>query len=155
MMIYDPATNSPIDDLSIQQAILIVGQAIVDAINAVGQKLGPQATKLVLQYSLEGGTKMGAPVSDAIVGQTYNPTVTESNPTVPSISPIGPLSYISTFPLVASVNPASGVVTILTEGTTTVTVLDSGNSLTDSVVFTIPAAVATSLDLGYAVAPPA
>jgi uncharacterized protein YjdB len=97
---------------------------------------------------------MGAPVS-ATVGQVYDPTVVESNPTTPSIQPIGPLVYTSDTPATVTVDANTGIATAVAAGTANVSVLDQGNGLTDTVVFTVSAApppVATALDLEYALA---
>lgn len=135
-------------------AIRDAGREIARAILEVAEALAPRATKLVLLYSLEGGTTMGSPVSNAIVGQTYNPSVVESNPTDPSIPPIGPLAYTSDNTAIVTVDPTGGVATMVAPGTANVSVIDQGNSLTDTVAFTVAAAppVATTLTLNYTLA---
>lgn len=98
---------------------------------------------------------MGAPVTGAVVGQTYNPTVVESNATTPSIPPIGPLAYASDNTAVVTVDPTGGVATMVAAGTANVSVIDQGNGLTDTVAFTVAAAgppVATTLTLNYTLA---
>lgn len=104
---------------------------------------------------------MGAAVTNAVVGQTYNPTVVESNPTTPFIPPIGPVVYASDNPAVATVDPASGIATMVGAGTANVSVLDQGNGLTDTVAFTVvgatpppppPPSGATAITLTYALA---
>ncbi len=96
---------------------------------------------------------MGTPVA-AVVGQTYNPTVVESNATTPSIPPIGPLVFASDNTAVVTVD-AGGIATMVAAGTANVSVIDQGNSLTDSVAFTVAAApppVATALTLNFTLA---
>jgi hypothetical protein len=140
------------EENEISEAILIAGTEIANAILEVALALTPRATKLVLHYSLEGGTTMGSPVTNAVVGQTYNPNVVESNPTTPSIPPIGPLVYASDNTAVVTVDPTSGVATMVAAGTANVSVIDQGNSLTDTVAFTVAAVtppVATTLVLNY------
>jgi uncharacterized protein YjdB len=99
---------------------------------------------------------MGNPVSGT-VGQVYDPTVVESNSTTPSIQPIGPLVYASDNTAAATVDPNTGIVTLVASGTANVSVIDQGNSLTDTVAFTVAAPVspATALDLEYSLAPAA
>jgi uncharacterized protein YjdB len=94
---------------------------------------------------------MGAPVSGN-VGQVYNPTVVESNSTIPSI---GPLAYASDTPAVVTVDPNTGIATCVAAGTANVSVTDEGNNLTDTVAFTVaappppPLPTATTLTLTY------
>lgn len=97
---------------------------------------------------------MGAPAAGT-VGQVFNPTVVESNPTTPSIPPIGPLVYASDAPAVLSVDPVTGVATCLSAGSANASVIDQGNGLTDTVPFTVsgvtppPPPTATDLALSY------
>ncbi len=142
------------EEHEISRAILIAGKEIAKAILEVANALVPKATKLILQYTLEGGTIMGAPVTGT-VGQVFDPTVVESNPTTPSIQPIGPLVYASDTPASVTVDPNTGIATLVAAGTANVSVIDQGNSLTDTVAFTVTAVtppVATALDLEYALA---
>ena len=142
------------EEKEISRAILIAGKEIANAIREVANALVPKATKLTLNYTLEGGTTMGAPVTGT-VGQVFDPTVVESNPTTPSIQPIGPLVYASDNTAVVSVDPNTGIATLVSAGTANVSVIDQGNSLTDTVAFTVTAVtppVATALDLEYALA---
>jgi len=96
---------------------------------------------------------MGAPVPGAIVGQVYDLAVVESNPTTPSIQPIGPIVYSSDNVAVVAVSTtAAGVeiATVVGPGTANVSALDQGNGLTDTVAFTAspaPPPVATTLTL--------
>ena len=118
------------------------------------QSLAPRtkATKLTLTYNFQGGNKMGAPAS-ATVGQIGTPTVVESNSTNPSIPPVGPLAYASDTMSVATVDPVSGFVTPVAAGLANISVLDTGNGLSDSVPVTVSGGVgpggATSLTLSY------
>lgn len=48
------------------------------------------------------------------------------------LAPIGPVSYSSSDPTIATVDPASGLITAVAPGTATITGLDGGNSLTAS-----------------------
>lgn len=93
---------------------------------------------------------MGKPVSGT-VGQVYTPTVTESNPSNPSIQPIGPLVFSTDNAAIVAVDPNSGLATLASTGSANVSVLDQGNNLTDTVNFTVAPAVspATALDLEY------
>lgn len=135
-------------------AILIAGREIAEAILEVANALVPKATKLTLQYTLEGGTTMGTPVTGT-VGQVFDPTVVESNATTPSIQPIGPLVYASDTPASVTVDPNTGIATLVAAGTANVSVIDQGNGLTDTVAFTVTTVtppVATALSLEYALA---
>lgn len=92
---------------------------------------------------------MGTPVTNAVVGQKYNSTVVESNPTTPSIPPIGPLFFASDNTAVLTVD-SGGISTLVGAGSANLSVLDHGNSLTDSVAFTVvapPPPVATAITL--------
>lgn len=141
------------DEDKIAQAILLASYKIQNGLLAIADAIRPRATKLVLQYQLEGGT-MGAPVTGT-VGQHGNPTVVESNATTPSIPPIGPLVYASDNTAVVTVDPTGGIATLVAPGTANVSVIDQGNNLTDTVAFTVTAVtppVATNLALTYSVA---
>lgn len=62
------------------------------------------------------------------------------------VAPIGPVSYASSDPAIATVDPASGLITAVAAGVATITGTDAGNGLSasDSVTDTpIPATVAT------------
>ena len=139
-------------DKQIAQAIKEAGDDIAKALVQIAQALAgpPPATKLVLMYSLQGGTIMGKPVSGT-VGQVYTPTVTESNPTTPSIQPIGPLVFSTDTPAIVATDPNTGLSTLVSAGTAIVSALDQGNGLTDTVTFTVAPAVtpATVLDLEF------
>jgi hypothetical protein len=131
-------------------------QASTAAIVAAIQGIAPpsEATKLVLQYILQGGTIMGAPVTGT-AGQVYDPSIVESNPTTPSIQPIGPLAFASDNVAAVTVDAVSGIATLVAAGTANVSVIDQGNGLTDTVAFTVTAApppVATALALAYTLA---
>jgi hypothetical protein len=142
------------EDHKISMAILIAGREIAEAILEVAEALVPKATKLTLQYTLEGGTTMGTPVTGT-VGQVFDPTVVESNATTPSIQPIGPLVYASDTPASVTVDPNTGIATLVAAGTANVSVIDQGNGLTDTVAFTVTTVtppVATALSLEYALA---
>lgn len=147
-------SDYPIDDIAVQEAILVGAGMIVEAILQIKHCLCPKATRLRLQYSLKGDTKMGAPVSGT-VGQVYEPTVTESNPAIGSIQPIGPLMYASDNTTVVSVDPNTGFATLASAGTANVSVIDQGNGLQDAVNFMVTGTtppVATKLDLEYTLA---
>lgn len=141
---------------AIADAIRDAGREIACALLEIAKALKPSAAKLVLLYSLEGDTTMGSPVTNAAVGQTYNPNVVESNPTTPSIPPIGPLVYASDNTAVVTVDPTGGIATMVAPGTANVSVIDQGNNLTDTVTFTVagtpPPPVATTLALNYTLA---
>lgn len=62
------------------------------------------------------------------------------------VAPIGPVGYVSSDPAIATVDPASGLITAVAAGVATITGTDAGNSLSasDSVSDTpIAATVAT------------
>jgi uncharacterized protein YjdB len=48
------------------------------------------------------------------------------------LAPIGPVSYTSSAPAIATVDPASGLITAVAAGVATITGLDGGNQLTAS-----------------------
>lgn len=48
------------------------------------------------------------------------------------LAPIGPVSYTSSDPTIATVDPASGLITAVAAGTATITGTDAGNSLSAS-----------------------
>jgi hypothetical protein len=143
------------DEDAIAQAIILASYKIKNALLEIADAIRPRATKLRLLYELQGGNTMGAPVTGAVVGQNYNPTVVESNATTPSIPPIGPLVYASDNTAVVTVNPTGGVATMVAAGTANLSVIDQGNNLTDTVAFTVSAVtppVATNLTLSYTLA---
>jgi hypothetical protein len=116
-----------------QNKVALMLQSIAQAI----EDLVPPpsvADKLVLLYTL-GGNTMGAPVSGS-VGNTAAPTVVETAAGVP-VAPIGPLAYASDNTAVVTVDPNSGVATLVAAGTANVSVIDQGNNLTDTVAFTV------------------
>jgi len=144
-------THKPEDEIA--QAILIAGEEITNALLEVAKALEGRASKLTLLYVLQGGT-MGSPVTNASVGQNYNPSVVESNSTTPSIPPIGPLVFASDNTAVVTVD-AGGIATMVSAGTANVSVIDQGNNLTDTVTFTVVVVgppVATNLTLNYTLA---
>ena|ERR1022692_5095506 len=134
--------------------------AIITAINAstaaiVAAIMGGQppleAVSATLTYTINGGTIMGAPVT-GVVGNTATPTFAEASASGLNVAPIGPVVYASDNPAIVSVDPNSGVATLLAAGTANVSGLDQGNSLTDTVAFTVSAApppVAVSASLNY------
>jgi hypothetical protein len=141
------------DESKIARAIIIGSSKIQVALLAIADAIRPVATTLRLTYQLQGGNSMGAPVT-ATVGQAYNPSVVESNATTPSIPPIGPLVFASDNTAVVTVD-AGGIATTVAAGTANVSVIDQGNSLTDTVPFTVSAVtppVATALALNYTLA---
>ncbi len=87
---------------------------------------------------------MGAPASGNI-GQVFNPTVVETAAGVP-VQAIGPVVFASDNAAVVSVDANTGVATAVSAGTASVTALDSGNSLTDTVAFTVSAVVPPAAD---------
>src|ERR1700739_3808967 len=74
---------------------------------------------------------------------------TGPNGTGSEIAPIGPVSFTSSDPTIATVDSASGLVTAVAAGTVTITATDAGNSLTasDSASVTAPVPVAVSATL--------
>jgi hypothetical protein len=145
---------------NISVAILIAAGHISEALSEVAtaiRAIGPQASKLVLKYTLRGEDffTMGAAITNAQVGQIYDPTVVESNATTPSIPPAGALVYATDNAAVAAVDPATGIATMVGPGTANISVMDQGDNLTDTVAFTVAAAPppppppATKLDLEY------
>lgn len=148
------------DDNILARAIAEMGDEISFGLHAVAEALKAlaprKADKLTLQYT-SGGKIMGAPVS-AQPGQVFNPTVVETAAGVP-VQAIGPFVYASDNAAIVSVDPNSGQATaasgITVISTANVSVIDSGNSLTDTVLFTVSAVVpppADKLDLEYGLA---
>lgn len=101
---------------------------------------------------------MGNPVPGAVVGEVYNPSynINAADTDLPtaSVPPVGPLSYTSSDPGVVSVDPTTGVATMAGAGTATITVVDTGNNLTDTTLFTVAATapVPTKLTVEYTLA---
>lgn len=151
------------DDKDVIKAIREVGRSIDErlevislAISSIANALTQKATRLILLYNLKGGNKMGAPVSGS-VGQVFNPTVVESNPTTPSIPPIGPLVFASDNAAVVTVD-AAGNASCVAAGSANVSCMDQGNGLTDTVAFAVSGVTpppATSLTLSYNLQPAA
>jgi hypothetical protein len=148
------------DGEKVSRAILVVGEQIADALQAIAAALTPpKADRITLFATLSisiGGTRMSNPIPSAVVGQIYKLSVVESNATTPSIPPVGPVVFASDNPAVIAVSTdASGseIATVIAPGTATVSALDQGNGLTDSILFTAsappppPPPVATTLTL--------
>lgn len=69
------------------------------------------------------------------VGQTATAVFTEfsgPNGTGVVVAPIGPVSFSSDHPEIATVDPTSGLVTAVAPGTATITGTDAGNGLSAS-----------------------
>lgn len=144
------------DDNILAKAIAQAGDEISFGLRAIAEALKAlaprKADKLTLQYT-SGGKIMGAPVTGQ-VGQVFNPTVVETAAGVP-VQAIGPLVFATDNAAVVSVDAGTGVATLVSAGTANVSALDSGNSLTDTVLFTVSAVVpplADKLDLEYGLA---
>lgn len=129
----------------------LIARSLQQIANAL---LPPKATNLSLKYKLRGGTTMGAAISGT-VGQVFDPSIVESNATVPTIQPIGPLAFASDNAAAVTVDAVTGIATMVAAGTANVSVIDQGNNLTDTVAFTVtatPPPVATALTLAYTLA---
>jgi hypothetical protein len=146
---------------SLLEAIRHEGHETREDINSSTQEilaaLAPPvlASTATLLYSIQGGTNMGAPISGT-VGNTATPTFTEATATGVNVAPIGPVVYASDTPANVTVDPNTGVATLVAAGTANVSALDQGNGLTDSVAFTVTAApppVATTASLNYTLSP--
>jgi hypothetical protein len=70
-----------------------------------------------------------------------------------NVKPIGPVSYVSSDPTIATVDPATGVGASAGVGTATITGTDAGNSLTASDTVTVIADPAVSATLGLTANP--
>ena len=140
---------------SIKDAIEDSSEAIISAIQAiVPVPPPPEAVAAKLQYTIQGGT-MGSPVS-GVVGNTATPVFAEATATGVAVAPIGPVVYASDNPANVTVDPNTGIVTLVAAGTANVSALDQGNGLTDSCAFTVSAApppVATTASLNYTLNP--
>jgi Bacterial Ig-like domain (group 2) len=81
-------------------------------------------------YDSEGRILMPATLS---VGQTATAVLHEFvSQGGAELAPIGPVSYASSDPTIATVDPTSGLVTAVAAGTATITGTDAGNSLSAS-----------------------
>lgn len=81
------------------------------------------------------------------VGQTATALLVEfdgPNGTGNQVPPVGPVSYSSSDPSIATVDPSSGLITAVAPGTVTITGTDSGNSLSASDTATVSAPLAQS-----------
>jgi uncharacterized protein YjdB len=65
----------------------------------------------------------------------------------PELPPLGPVSYASSDPTIATVDPASGLITAVAAGVATITGTDAGNGLSanDTVSDTAPVATVATL----------
>jgi uncharacterized protein YjdB len=69
------------------------------------------------------------------IGQTATAVFTEfsgPNGTGVVVAPIGPVTFSSSDPTIATVDPTSGLVTAVAPGAATITATDAGNGLTAS-----------------------
>ena len=76
---------------------------------------------------------MGQPGTSGAKGGQLSVTYTDGTPYVP----VGALSFASSNPAVATVDPASGLVTAVAAGQTTLSGADAGNSESDTVLLTV------------------
>lgn len=157
-----PPVRPAFDPDKIAQAITLAAYKISNRLEEIAQAIRatippeppapPVATQITLSYyRILGGPLMGVAITNAQVGQKYNPSVVESDATNPSIPPIGPLVYASDNPSVATV-AADGTVSIVSTGNANVSVLDQGNGLTDTVAFAAAPPTpgpATAITLSY------
>lgn len=72
---------------------------------------------------------------------------TGPNGTGAPVKPIGPVTFASSDPTIATVDPNTGRCTAVAVGTTTITGTDAGNSLTASDTLTVVADTAQSATL--------
>ena len=140
----------------IAKAIRESGDDVAAALLAVAEAilaLVPKAVIAHLSYSITGGS-MGNPVNGA-PGNTATPMFTEAAADGSSVAPIGPVLFASDNPAIVSVDSNTGIATLVAAGTETVSALDQGNGLTDSVLFTVTAVVpvAVSASLQYTLNP--
>lgn len=85
-----------------------------------------------------------------VVGKTATALLHEFdglNGTGNELAPIGPVSYSSSDPTIATVDPSSGLVTAVAPGTVTITGTDAGNGLSASDSVSDSAVVAQSATL--------
>ena len=152
---------------AIAKAIAMAGSEISFGLSALAEAIKslvppkPKADKLILLYQeleqlvyIKGGKFVGAPISGH-VGNTASPTVLETAAGVP-VAPVGPLAYASDNTAIVTVDPTTGVATMVAPGTANVSVIDQGNGLTDTVAFTVAAApppIADKLTLSYTLNP--
>jgi hypothetical protein len=91
---------------------------------------------------------MGAPATIHVNSTTAQVTFQEfdgPNGTGNKVPPIGPMSFVSDTPATLTVDPLSGKITPVADGTATVTTLDTGNQLSDTNLITVVSAAAVSL----------
>jgi hypothetical protein len=87
--------------------------------------------------SQKGETTMGAPATLVLGQPAVQATAVESLAGVPQTTFNGPLAFSSDNAAVASVDPASGLVTSVAVGTCNISVLDAIGNLSDSVAVTV------------------
>jgi hypothetical protein len=112
---------------------------ILAAINALVPPVEAVSAKLTL---FTGGSPMGAPAS-VQVGVAGTSTFQEfSGPggTGSIVPAIGPVTYASDTPAVATIDPNLGTWVAVSAGTANLSALDTGNGLTDTVALTVTAA---------------
>jgi Bacterial Ig-like domain (group 2) len=88
-----------------------------------------------------GGNIMGNPASLTVAGGPVQCTAVESLNGVPSTTFNGPLAFASDNTSVATIDPASGLLTPVAAGTANISVVDAVGNLTDSDVLTVIAGV--------------
>lgn len=84
------------------------------------------------------------------IGQTANSVFTEfsgPNGTGVVVAPIGPVTFVSSDPSIATVDPNTGLVTAVAAGAATITATDEGNGLSASDSVSDSPLVATSATL--------
>jgi hypothetical protein len=117
--------------------------------NSILRGIFPQARSATLTFKTEKGTThmpLTVHVNDkpgtAIFTEFDGPGGTGNK-----VPPVGAVSFTSSDPAVATVDATTGALGYLTAGSTTISGMDAGNSLTASDVLTVIASVAVSATL--------
>jgi len=151
-------SNNPLERIEaelqeVDERTEILSDQVADLSRKIDQILGiltqePVAQSATLQiHDSEGNILMPATLA---VGATATAVFTEwsgLNGTGAKLPPVGAVSFASSDATIATVDPASGLVTAVGPGTATITGTDAGNGLTASDVVSDTPLVAQSATL--------
>ena len=148
---HDDGLEQRLDRLENKIDALLVGLNIL-LVEEDEEEQVAKSAKLTFLDS-KGNTLMPATLQ---IGQTATAVLNEFtglNGTGAKIAPIGPVTFSSSDATIATVDPATGVVTAVGPGVATITGLDSGNGLSASDVVSDTPVVAQSATLTLTVNP--
>jgi hypothetical protein len=133
--------------MSIEHKLLELAERTLEVVCENGRKLDRLLSQDELNDAIaltipnqQGETNMGQPATLVLGQPAVQATAVESLKGVAQTSFNGPLAFSSDNAAIATVDPATGLVTQVAAGTCNITVLDAIGNLTDSVAVTVVSA---------------